>query len=109
MSRPKAKVLLEKYNKKNHRSTQACAVEANYCLLYSGQPIMLRDINTLLSNGAPKYLRVTHTCKGSALLLARKMNKLFSTDLFSVGKVTSYEPVVEAPIEPPSASKKKTK
>ncbi|MGY6156630.1 hypothetical protein ACW9YK_27855 (plasmid) [Paraburkholderia graminis] len=100
------KLLIEKYDKKTHRTRQIFEAAAYYVLTYENGPINHRDVNKLLNNGTPKYLRIAYSNKGTAVQTARRLNKLFQTDKFSAAKVVSYEPVVDAPKDAPRAPKK---
>lgn len=106
MSRRLPKLLIEKYDKKTHRTKQVFEAAAYYVLMYENGPINYRDVNKFLNNGMPKYFRVAYANKGSAVSTASRLNKLFNTDKFSAAKVASYEPVVDATTDAPSAPRK---
>lgn len=84
MARPKPTVILEYVNKTDYRSTQILASEGIWTVLYDGDPINLKASNSLVGYPSPKYKKVSFSNPGHAVHLAKKLNKLFKTDKFSV-------------------------
>jgi hypothetical protein len=91
MSRPKPKVLLEFTNKKTYKSEQILESEAIWAVFYKNQPFNLKSANSLTSYPGPKYKKVSFSNPGHAINLAKKLNKMFSTDEFQVVKLTAGE------------------
>jgi hypothetical protein len=91
MSRPKPKVLLEFTNKKTYKSEQILESEAIWAVFYQNQPFNLKSANSLTSYPGPKYKKVSFSNPGHAINLAKKLNKMFSTDEFQVVKLTAGE------------------
>lgn len=96
MSRPRPKVLLEALNKTTYKAEQVLSAEAIYSVFYNGAPINLRTLNTLVSYPGPKYKKVSFSNSGSAFNLADRLNKIFSSDLFTVVKLTQGEVISES-------------
>lgn len=84
MSRPKPTVLLEHVNKTTYKSDQILSSEGIWAVYYDDQPINLKTQNMLVAYPGPKYKKVSFSNPGHAINLAKKMNTLFKTDLFSV-------------------------
>lgn len=91
MSRPKPKVLLEFTNKKTYKTEQILESEAIWAVFYKNQPFNLKSANSLTSYPGPKYKKVSFSNPGHAINLAKKLNKMFSTDEFQVVKLTAGE------------------
>lgn len=84
MSRPKPNVLLEFTDKNTYKSEQVLASEGIWAVYYQGKPINLKSFNSLVGYPGPKYKKVSFSNPGHAINLAKKLNKLFKTEDFSV-------------------------
>mgnify|MGYP007062925363 FL=1 len=84
MSRPKPIVLVEHVNKANYKSEQILSSEGIWSVFYDSKPINLKSGNTLIAYPGPKYKKTSFSNPGHAINLAKKMNILFKTDLFTV-------------------------
>jgi len=91
MSRPKPNVLLEYVNKKNYKAEQILEAEAIWAVFYKGAPFNLKSSNVLTSYPGPKYKKVSFSNPGHAHNLAKKLNKMFNCEDFSVFKLTTGE------------------
>jgi hypothetical protein len=89
MSRPKPNVLLEFTDKNTYKSEQVLASEGIWAVYYQAKPINLKSFNSLVGYPGPKYKKVSFSNQGHAINLARKLNKLFKTEDFSVVLLTS--------------------
>ena len=99
MSRPKPTILLEAVNKQTYKAEQVLSAEAIYSVFFNNAPINLRTLNTLVSYPGPKYKKVSFSNPGHAFNLAERLNKIFTTDQFTVVRFTQGEVVSEADIE----------
>tara|TARA_B100001564_G_scaffold343469_1_gene340066 strand:+ start:491 stop:787 length:297 start_codon:yes stop_codon:yes gene_type:complete len=95
MSRPKPKILLEAVNKNTYKAEQILSADAIFSVFYDGKPINLRTLHTLVSYPGPKYKKVSFSNSGHAFNLAERLNKTFSTDLFTVVMLTEGKVVTE--------------
>jgi len=84
MSRPKPDVILEYVNKQNYKSEQIISSEGIWAVYYDSKPINLKSANMLVSYPGPKYKKTSFSNPGHAINLAKKLNKLFNTQQFSV-------------------------
>jgi hypothetical protein len=84
MSRPKPVVLAEVTDRATYKTDQVLASEGIWAVFYDGKPINLRNQNMLVQYPGPKYKKVSFSNPGHAINLAKKLNKQFKTDLFSV-------------------------
>jgi len=84
MSRPKPTVLAEVTDKSTYKTDQVLASEGIWAVFFDGNPINLRNQNMLVQYPGPKYKKVSFSNPGHAINLAKKLNKQFKTDLFSV-------------------------
>ena len=84
MSRPKPTVLAEVTDKSTYKTDQVLASEGIWAVFFDGSPINLRNQNMLIQYPGPKYKKVSFSNPGHAINLAKKLNKQFKTDLFSV-------------------------
>lgn len=83
MARPAPNIIRSTHD---HLSNQWDILEGNslYVIVYDNRPISIRQhIFSLNSNGF-KYRKLSYTHLASANNQAKKLNKLFQTDLFSV-------------------------
>jgi hypothetical protein len=99
MSRPKPTILLEAVNKQTFKAEQILSADAIFSVFYDGKPINLRTLHTLLSYPGPKYKKVSFSNSGHAFNLAERLNKTFSTDLFTVVMLTEGKVVTEDDIK----------
>ena len=95
MSRPKPKILLEAVNKNTYKAEQILSADAIFSVFYDGKPINLRTLHTLVSYPGPKYKKVSFSNSGHAFNLAERLNKTFSTDLYTVVMLTEGKVVTE--------------
>lgn len=91
MSRPKPTVLLEIVDKQTYKTDQVLASEGIWSVFYKGQPINLKSSNMLISYPGPKYKKVSFSNPGHAINLAKKLNKRFNTEDFTVVLLNSGE------------------
>ncbi len=89
MSRPKPNVLLENINKETYKSDQVLSSEAIWAVFYNNQPINLKTQNILVAYPGPKYKKVSFSNSGHAVNLAKKLNKQFKTNEFTVVQLTA--------------------
>ena len=93
MSRPKPDILLESINKQTYKAEQILSADAIYSVFYKEKPINLRVLNKLVSYPGPKYKKVSFSNPGHAINLAKKLNKQFKTDMFSVVLLNAGEQI----------------
>jgi hypothetical protein len=91
MSRPKPKVLLEITNKKTYKTEQVLEADAIWAVFYQDKPINLKTSSIVAQRMGPKYKKVSFSNAGHAINLAEKLNKMFSTNDFSVYKLVTGE------------------
>ena len=84
MSRPKPEVLLEKIDKNTYKSEQVLASDGIWSVYYQGRAINLKSHNILVNYPGPKYKKVSSSNSGHAINLAKKLNKAFGCDEFTV-------------------------
>lgn len=88
MSRPKPNVILEHTNKENYKLEQILESEAIWAVFYQGKPFNLKSGSMVSSYPGPKYKKVSFSNPGHARNLAKKLNRLFKTEEFTVYKLT---------------------
>jgi hypothetical protein len=93
MSRPKPDVLLEYTNKNTYKSEQVLASAGIWSVYYQNEPINLKSFNSLVGYPGPKYKKVSFSNPGHAINLAKKLNKLFKTNEFTVVLLHSGETI----------------
>jgi hypothetical protein len=84
MSRPKPTIIIEHVDKATYKSEQVLSSEGIWSVLYNGGPINLKSSNMLVNYPGPKYKKTSFSNPGHAINLAKKLNKLFKTDKFTV-------------------------
>ena len=95
MSRPKPTVVLENINRKTYKSEQVLEADAIWAVFYKDKPFNLKSSTTLTNYPGPKYKKVSFSNPGHAHNLAKKLNDLFTSEDFTVVKLTSGETVKE--------------
>jgi hypothetical protein len=90
MSRPKPTVILEHIN-----NDQVLEADAIWAVFYQEKPFNLKSANMLTNYPGPKYKKVSFSNPGHAHNLAKKLNDMFSSEEFSVYKLTDGEVVTE--------------
>jgi len=91
MSRPKPNVIIEHTNKETFKLEQILESEAIWAVFYQNKPFNLKSGSMISSYPGPKYKKVSFSNPGHARNLAKKLNKLFDTNEFSVYKLTDGE------------------
>lgn len=93
MSRPKPKVLAEVTNKSTYKTDQILASEGIWAVYYRDNPINIKTLNMLVSYPGPKYKKVSFSNPGHAINLAKKLNRQFQTEDFTVVKLVQGETI----------------
>jgi len=93
MSRPKPKVLLEFANKETYKVEQILESEAIWAVFYQNKPFNLKSGSMVASYPGPKYKKVSFSNPGHAYNLAKKLNRMFKSEEFTVVKLTQGEKV----------------
>lgn len=84
MSRPKPTILAELTNKQTYKTEQVLLSDGIWAVFYESSPINLKTSNLLTQYPGPKYKKVSFSNPGHAINLAKKLNKQFRTDKFTV-------------------------
>lgn len=92
MSRPKPKVLTE-ITGKSYKVDQVLEAEGIYAVYYQNKPINLKTFNMLVQYPGPKYKKVSFSNSGHAINLARKLNKQFKSNEFTVVLLTQGQEI----------------
>jgi len=93
MSRPKPIILAEVTDRTTYKTDQVLASEGIWAVFYDNKPINLRNQNMLIQYPGPKYKKVSFSNQGHAVNLAKKLNKQFKTDQFTVVLLTHGEQI----------------
>jgi len=93
MSRPKPNILMEYTNPATYKCEQILAAEAIWAVFYNNEPFNLKSSNGLTNYPGPKYKKTSFSNPGHAHNLAKKLNQMFKTDLFTVVKLTNGETI----------------
>lgn len=76
---------------KNFRAEQILESEAIWAVYFKDKPFNLRSESLITSNSVTKYKKTCFNSPGHAHILAKRLNKLFNCDDFSVYKLTTGE------------------
>lgn len=93
MSRPAAKILLETIGDKNKRTDQILESNGIWSVLFDEQPINIRNIHQIFKTENIKYKKTSFVNPGPAINLAKKLNKTFSTNKFTVVKLVKGQQI----------------
>jgi hypothetical protein len=91
MSRPKPNIILEHTNRETYKLEQILESEAIWAVFYDDKPFNLKSGSMVSSYPGPKYKKVSFSNPGHARNLAKKLNRLFKTEKFSVYKLSNGE------------------
>ena len=95
MSRPKPEILLSPTDQDTYKKEAVLKAAAIWAVFYEGQPINLRNSNSLVDYPGPKYRKVSFSNPGHAHNLAEKLNEKFHTDKFQVYQLTTGDVITE--------------
>lgn len=104
MSRPKPTVILEQVHKTTYKCDQVLDSRGIWAVYYDGKPINLKTSNLLVNYPGPKYKKVSFSNSGHAINLAKKLNKMFKTDKFTVVLLLEGEQIYPPKSQPISGS-----
>ena len=93
MSRPKPNILLEKTDRETYKTEQVILSEGIWAVYFQGNPINLKSSNLLINYPGPKYKKTSFSNPGHAINLAKKLNKVFDVNEFTVVLLTNGEQV----------------
>jgi len=79
--------VLNEITSKDYKVDQILEAEGIWAVFYHGKPINLKSFNMLVHYANSKYKKVSFSNSGHAINLAKKLNKQFSTDAFTVVKL----------------------
>ena len=95
MARPKPKVLAEIADRESYKVDQVLYSEGIWTIFYDGSIINLKSSSMTKNGLIHKYKKCSFSNSGHAINLAKKLNKQFKTDKFSVVKLTKGEVIYE--------------
>jgi hypothetical protein len=89
----KQTIILEHVDKKTFNSDQIVTSDGLFTVYYDDKPINYRKCNILSDLIKTKYKNTTFTNKTRAITQAKKLNKLFKTNKFTVVILTKSDQV----------------
>lgn len=93
MARPRPTILTELTNKATYKTDQVLASDGIWAVYFQDRPINIKTQNMLIQYPGPKYKKVSFSNPGHAINLAKKLNRQFQTEDFSVVKLTAGDTV----------------
>ena len=87
MARPKPKILSEIADKEEYKVDQVLYSEAIWSIKYQGNLINLKSSSMTKNGLIHKYKKVSFSNQGHAINLAKKLNRQFKTEDFTVVKL----------------------
>lgn len=84
MGRPKPTILVENIDKITYKTDQVIASEGIWAVFYNQSPINYKTSNFLTQYPGPKYKKTSFANPGPAIHMAKKLNKFFKTNRFTV-------------------------
>jgi len=95
VSRPKPKILLELTNKKTYKVDQVLEADAIWAVFYKNKPVNLKTFDFVVlsksKKSISKYKKVSFSNSGHAINLAKKLNRMYECQDFTVVKLTAGE------------------
>lgn len=92
MSRPAPNILLEFTNIKTQRIEKVLESHGIWAVYYQNKPVNLKS-ESVIAFVMPQYKKTSFSNKGHAINLAKKLNKQFNTNDFTVVLLTHGETV----------------
>jgi hypothetical protein len=92
MPRPPTTVLIEMHNNTTHKTDQILKSEGIWAVYYNNSPINIKTI-AIAAFVSPKYKSVSFSNKGHAINLAKKLNRKFNTNNFTVVILSNAETI----------------
>ena len=89
MSRPRPTILAEVTNKATYKTDQVLASEGIWAVYFQDRPINIKTQNMLIQYPGPKYKKVSFSNPGHAINLAKKLNRQFRSEDFTVVMLTA--------------------
>jgi hypothetical protein len=83
MSRPKPNIILEDTSKTRYQADQILESTGVWAVFYDNKPINFKTAHLMIAS-ASKYRKVSFSNPGHAIGLAKRLNKQFKTDKFTV-------------------------
>ena len=83
MSRPAPIILIELTNPITHKTDKVIKSDGIWAVYFNNCPFNLKT-ESIVAFTAPRYKSVSFSNKGHAINLAKKLNKQFNTDEFTV-------------------------
>jgi len=93
MARPKPKIIAEVTNKATYKTDQILASDGVWAVYFQNRAINIKTQNMLVQYPGPKYKKVSFSNKGHAINLAKKLNRQFKSDEFTVMFLSEGEQV----------------
>lgn len=93
MSRPKPKVLIEIADREIYKVDQVLYSDGIWTIFYDGEIINLKSSAMTKKGLIHKYKKCSFSNPGHAVNLAKKLNKQFKTDKFSVVKLNKGDTI----------------
>ena len=93
MSRPRPIILKELTNKDTYKTDQVLASDGIWAVFFQNRPINIKTQNMLVQYPGPKYKKVSFSNPGHAVNLAKKLNRQFKTDEFTVMFLSAGEQI----------------
>jgi len=93
LARPRPTILTELTNKATYKTDQVLASDGIWAVYFQDRPINIKTQNMLIQYPGPKYKKVSFSNPGHAINLAKKLNRQFQTEDFSVVKLTAGDTV----------------
>jgi len=87
MARPKPNVLLRLTDDVAHRVEEVLEAYEIYAVYYKNKPINLKWSSQFVNDAQPKYRKTIFPSKAHAANLAKRLNKQFETNDFTVVKL----------------------
>lgn len=91
MARPDSSILNEYIDRKTYVSEQILESEAIWAVYYKEKPFNLRSKSVMSSKNDPKYKKTCFNSPAHAFRLAKRLNKTFNCNDFSVFKLIKGE------------------
>jgi len=92
MSRPPPQIITQHTDNSKYYTTYILKADAVWAVYYNNKPINIKTLNSI-SFSVPKYTKVSFSNAGHAINLAKKLNKQFDTNKFTVVKLSHGDTV----------------
>jgi hypothetical protein len=91
MAKQKPQILFEHTDRTTYKCEQILAAQDIFAVFYDGKPINIKHLPSRFVDISPRYKKSSFQNPGFAVNLAKRLNKKYATDKFTVMRLNAIE------------------